>query len=167
MADLAGQLSVTEDARQAALATISDLRRELADRQLALTAAQDASSEASSRVVELEAALASSNGELATAREQLAAAAAAAGSSDGGNAVAAAAEVAALQALVAARDAEVESLQAQVGSAARGDGGGGVLLLSADSRQRCAPLPSLVRSLLPTRACTNRLTNALRMSLHV
>lgn len=119
VADLHAQLSATEEARAAAHATIADLRRELADRQMALTAAQDAAGEAAGRAAQLEAALEATNAELAGVRKQLAAAAAAAAAGDGSDAAAAAAaaaaEVCQLQGLLAERDGQVEVLQAQVG----------------------------------------------------
>ena len=40
VSDLAAELSAAEESRSAAQSTIAELRRELADRQIALTAAQ-------------------------------------------------------------------------------------------------------------------------------
>ncbi len=51
--DLASRLSMSEDERAAAVAALAELRRDLADRQLALSAAQDAAAEASERAATL------------------------------------------------------------------------------------------------------------------
>lgn len=71
VSDLAARLSAAEDERATAQTALAELRRELADRQLAVTAAHDATAAAEARAESLEAVLAEAQQQLRGQAKQL------------------------------------------------------------------------------------------------